>query len=175
MPTPNHPKAGLVSSQQATLQSVADAFKKYLANMPDAHLILAGHADERGPKTYNQALSERRSNIAKNFLVEQGIPTDNIEVRALGDDENLDADQVQQQMEQNPNLTPEDREKATAKLPTIVLANNRRVDITLDKTGQEPVRQYPFQAQDFPTLVNRNGPQEEGSVELAAEKEKSTP
>jgi outer membrane protein OmpA-like peptidoglycan-associated protein len=175
MPTPGHPKAGLVSSQQATLQAVADAFKKYLANKPDAHLILVGHADERGPKTYNQALSERRSNIAKNFLVEQGIPADNIEVRALGDDENLDADQVKQQMEQNPNLTPEDREKATAKLPTIVLANNRRVDITLDKAGQEPVRQYPFQAQDFPSLVNRNGPQEEGSVELAAEKEKSTP
>jgi len=78
-------------------------------------------------------------------------------------------------MEQNPNLTPEDREKATADLPTIVLANNRRVAITLDKTGHGPARQYPFQAQDFPTLVNRNGPQEEGSVEPAAEKEKITP
>jgi hypothetical protein len=174
MPTPGHPKAGLVSSQQATLQAVADAFKKYLANKPDAHLILAGHADKRGPKTYNQALSERRVEVAKNFLVEQGIPVDNIEVRALGHGENLDADQVKQQMEQNPNLTPEDREKATAKLPTIVLANNRRVDITLDKAGQESLRQYPFHAQDFPALVNRNGPQEDGGVELAAKKEKTT-
>ncbi len=172
MPTPGHPKAGLVSSQEVTLQAVADAFKKYLANNPNAHLILAGHADERGEKTYNQDLSQRRSDIAKNFLVEQGIPADNIEVRALGEDENLTADQVKQQMEQNTNLTPEDREKATAKLSTIVLANNRRVDVTLDKPGQEPVRQYPFQAADFSTLVNRNAPGTEGKVEAASQKTK---
>jgi len=172
MPTPGNPQAGLLPSQQATLQSIADVFKKYLASKPDAHLILAGHADERGPQGYNQALSERRVDLAKSFLVEQGIPADNIETKAHGEDENLTAEQVMQQMEQNPNLSPEDRQKALEKKRTIVLANNRRVDITLSTTGQESVRQYPFQSQDFPTLVKRSAPGTEGEVKPAAERKK---
>jgi len=51
------------------------------------------------------------------------------------------------------------------------LANNRRVDITLSTTGQESAHQYPFKAEDFATLVNRNGIYKE-IVQQAAEKKK---
>ena len=57
------------------------------------------------------------------------------------------------------------------KLHTLVLANNRRVDITLSTTGQESDHQYPFKAEDFTTLVNRNGINKE-IVQQAAEKKK---
>ena len=33
-------------------------------------------------------------------------------------------------------------------LPVIVLANNRRVDISLSTTGQQSTRRYPFNARD---------------------------
>jgi len=134
-------------------------------------LTLIGHADERGPKEYNKDLSERRAEVAKNFLVDQGVPADHIETQALGDDQNLTADQVKQSVEQNPDLNEEERQKALEKLPTLVLANNRRVDIALSTTGQESAQQYPFKANDFATLVNRNGVNKE-SVQQAAEKTK---
>jgi len=162
---------GLVPSQQVALTSVADAFKKYLESKPDAHLTLVGHADERGPNGYNKDLSDRRAELAKNFLVNQGVPADHLETQGVGEDQNLTADQVKQMVEQNPELNDEERQKVLKKLDTLVLANNRRVDITLSTTGQESAHQYPFKAQDFATLVDRNGTTKE-VVQQAAEKEK---
>ena len=161
---------GIVPSQKLALTSVADAFKKYLENNPDAHLTLVGHADERGPNGYNKDLSDRRAEMAKNFLVEQGVPADRLETQGLGDGQNLTADEVKQMVEQNPELNEEERQKALEKLRTLVLANNRRVDITLSTTGQESAHQYPFKAEDFATLVDRNGTTKE-VVQQAAEKE----
>ena len=162
---------GLVPSQQVALTAVAAAFRKYLENKPDAHLTLVGRADERGPNGYNKDLSDRRAETAKNFLVGQGIPADHLETQGLGDHQNLTADEVKQMVEQNPELNEEERQKALDKLHSLVLANNRRVDITLSTTGQESARQYPFKADDFATLVNRNGITKE-IVHMAAEKKK---
>jgi hypothetical protein len=164
-------KKGLVPSQQVGLTSVADAFKRYLERKPDAHLTLIGHADERGPNGYNQDLSARRAAVAKNFLIGQGVPADHLETQALGEGQNLSADQVKQLIEQNPNLNDEERQKALERLHTLVLANNRRVDITLSTTGQESAHQYPFKAEDFANLTNRNGTNKE-IVQMAAEKKK---
>lgn len=164
-------KKGLVFSQQATLTSLADAFKKYLENKPDAQLTLVGHADERGESEYNKALSERRAEVAKDFLIAQGVPADHLATEGRGKEQNLSGDQVKQLVEQNPELNDEERQKALEKLHTLVLANNRRVDITLSSTGQESAHQYPFKAEDFATLVNRNGINKE-IVQMAAEKKK---
>jgi outer membrane protein OmpA-like peptidoglycan-associated protein len=171
MPRSTETTDGLVASQQAALISVADAFKQYLANKPDAHLTLIGHADKRGNSDYNMALSKRRVEVAKDFLTAQGVPADNLDTKGLGEDQNLTADQVKQLIEQNPALSDEERQKALEKLNTLVFANNRRVDITLSTTGQESVQQYPFNAQDFSTLVDRNGVNKE-DVQMAAEKKK---
>jgi hypothetical protein len=38
-----------------------------------------------------------------------------------------------------------------------VLANNRRVDVTLSTTGQQSVRGYPFNAKDYLALINLKG------------------
>lgn len=171
MPRSTKTTDGLVASQQAALTSVADAFKKYLENKPDAHLTLIGHADKRGNSDYNMALSERRVELAKDFLTAQGVPADHLDTKGLGEDQNLTADQVKQLIEQNPALSDEERQKALEKLHTLVFANNRRVDITLSTTGQESVQQYPFNAEDFSTLVDRNGANKE-DVQMAAEKKK---
>jgi outer membrane protein OmpA-like peptidoglycan-associated protein len=163
--------AGLVPSQQVALTSVAEAFKKYLESKPDAHLTLVGHADERGPNGYNKDLSDRRAENAKNFLVAQGVPADHLDTQGAGEDQNLTDDQVKQMVEQNPELNDEERQNALKELDTLVLANNRRVDITLSTTGQESARQYPFKVEDFATLVNRNGITKD-VVQMAGKKEK---
>ncbi|MGA9899068.1 MAG: OmpA family protein [Terriglobales bacterium] len=164
--------AALLPSEKDTLKSIADAFKQYLGVKPDAKLVLSGHADQRGPQAYNQPLSERRAELAKRFLVEQGIAEANLDTQAFGKEQNLSVDQVKELVEQDASLSPEDRENTVKKIQTIVLAYNRRVDITLSTTGQESAREYPFKSQDFARLVDRNGPVKTSGVEMAAQKEK---
>lgn len=152
-PTVKNPNGGLLKSQQATLTSLASDFQQYLQAKPDAHLILEGHADPRGSAEYNQALSERRVGSTKAFLVSHGVPEDHIEEKAFGAGHNLSADEVKSSVEQNPELTTEERGRITKNMRTIILASNRRVDVTLSTTGQTSVRQFPFNAADSLTLI----------------------
>jgi outer membrane protein OmpA-like peptidoglycan-associated protein len=165
-------EAALLPSERESLKSIADAFKTYLSTTPNAHLVLSGHADRRGPNSYNQALSERRAELAKRFLIGQGVPEASIETHAYGKEKNLTAEQVKELLDQNPGLTPQDRQKILQKMQTVVLANNRRVDITLTTTGQESSRLYPFDSKDYVALVDRGKPLEARTVENAAQKEK---
>jgi len=155
-PTIENPDAGLVASQEKTLSALASDFHTYLQAKPDARLTLEGHADPRGSVEYNQGLSERRVDRVKRFLVEQGVPAANIQTKAFGKQENLTDRQVKDAVERNPELSPEDRQRILNNMRTIILASNRRVDVTLSNTGQasqESVREYPFNAADSLTLL----------------------
>jgi len=152
-PKPANPKGGLLASQQKTLVALATDFKKYLQSKPEAHLILEGHADVRGSVEYNQALSERRVNRTKSFLVEQGVPDANIETKAFGKQRNLTDAEVTEAVEKNPEVTAEERQRSLKNIRTIRMASNRRVDVTLSTTGQSSVRQFPFNAADSLTLI----------------------
>jgi outer membrane protein OmpA-like peptidoglycan-associated protein len=149
------PDRGLLASQQQILTSLAKDFTKYLETKPEAHLILEGHADRRGSVEYNQGLSERRVERAKRFLIEQGVPAANLETKAFGQQENLDEAQVKEAVEQNARLTPGRRQKLLGNMKAILLASNRRVDITLSTTGQRSAREFPFNAPDSSTLIER--------------------
>jgi len=156
-PTEENPGGGLVDSQAQILITLANDFKAYLKYVPDAKLILGGHADPRGSEEYNKALTQRRVDRTKNFLVEHGAPADHFETRAFGKDDNLTTEQVKDQIANNPELTPKDRQQMLRNLRVLVLANNRRVDVTLSTTGQQSVRGYPFNAQDYLALINPKG------------------
>jgi hypothetical protein len=90
----------------------------------------------------------------RSFLVEHGVLATAIETRSFGKENNLTAEQVKEQIDQNPDLTPQDRQQMLTNLRILVLANNRRVDVTLSTTGQQSVRRYPFNAKDYLALVN---------------------
>ena len=157
LPTTGAPKKGLVPSQQKVLTELAGDFMKYHQYQPKANLIIQAHADNRGSVEYNRALSERRADRVKSFLIEQGVPATNIEMKALGKEENLDADAVMKLEEQNPNVSATERQKILRNLPTTVLANNRRVDIVLSTTGQKSLRYYPHNAEDAADLMGARG------------------
>jgi hypothetical protein len=103
---------------------------------------------------YNQALSERRVTRTKLLLVEQGVPEARIQTLGLGKEDDLTFAQVEEAVKQNPELSAEEREKILKELPVIVLAKNRRVDITLSTTGQKSTRWYPFNAADALILLD---------------------
>jgi outer membrane protein OmpA-like peptidoglycan-associated protein len=83
-PTAENPEGGLVDSQAAILQTLAEDFKSYLKYMLNAHLILGGHADVRGSEAYNKALTARRVDRTRSFLVEHGVLATAIETRSFG-------------------------------------------------------------------------------------------
>jgi outer membrane protein OmpA-like peptidoglycan-associated protein len=156
-PRVTNPNGGLLESQQQTLISLAEDFKKYLETKPDAHLTLGGHADPRASVAYNQALSERRVERTKRFLIEHGVPEASLATKAFGEEQNLTEGQVRDAVEKNPELTPEQRQRVLNNLQTILLASNRRVDVTLSTTGQTSIREYPFNAADSLTLLQQKG------------------
>ena len=110
-----------MASQEEILTTLAADFNKYREFKPDAHLILSGHTDVRGSVEYNQALSERRVASTKQFLVAQGVPDASIETRGLGKEQELTAAQVKEMLEQNPDLSATERQKALHELPVIIL------------------------------------------------------
>ncbi|MGB8063371.1 MAG: OmpA family protein [Candidatus Sulfotelmatobacter sp.] len=155
MPPVKDPNAGLLPSQQKILTTMATDFKKYLEAKPDAHLVLEGHADIRGSAAFNQALSERRVARVKSYLVEQGVPEGDIETKAFGAQHNLTTEEVKNSINQNTELTTEERKRELARIAVIKLASNRRVDITLNAAGQTEtsVRQFPFNSTDALSLI----------------------
>jgi hypothetical protein len=144
-PQRKHPQVGLVASQKQTLATAAETFKNNEQYDQQDKLTVVAHADVRGSVKYNQALSERRAALVKNFLVSQGISADKIEVRAEGKKEQLDRKQVQELQSQDtekPQSFMTKRQKATW------LAYNRRVDIVLEPVGQESAKTYPNDTPD---------------------------
>ncbi|WP_404386033.1 peptidoglycan-associated lipoprotein Pal [Caenispirillum salinarum] len=65
---------------QAALRRQAAWLQQY----PGKTVLVEGHADERGTREYNLALGERRANSAKDFLVLQGVPANNIQTVSYG-------------------------------------------------------------------------------------------
>jgi hypothetical protein len=103
-------------------------------------------------------LTERRVARTKSFLVEHGVPEADIDTQAFGKDDNLTAEQVKAQMDADPDLNPADRQEMLKNMTVMVLANNRRVDVSLSTTGQQSVQRYPFNTDDFLALINTSGP-----------------
>ncbi|HYM78692.1 MAG TPA: OmpA family protein [Candidatus Dormibacteraeota bacterium] len=154
-PAAKDPSGGLLPGQKRILDTLASDFKKYREAKPDAHLVLEGHADMRGSAAFNQALSERRVARVKSYLIEQGVPEADIETKAFGAQHNLTVAEVKSSIEQSTDLTTEERKRELARMNVVLLASNRRVDVTLNAAGQTEtsVRSFPFNATDALSLI----------------------
>jgi outer membrane protein OmpA-like peptidoglycan-associated protein len=155
LPSRAHPERGLLPGEQNRLNDLVTFFKQYLEFRPEAHLILEGHADRRGSIKYNKALSQRRADRIKSYLVDKGVPGANIETDAFGKLKNLTRKEVLELNDQNPNLTPQDRKRIARAIAVFTMANNRRVDIKVSTTGKESHRYFPYNSNDEKGLVGR--------------------
>ena len=70
----------LAPEAQETLRKQAAWLKQY----GDVNIQVEGHADERGTREYNIALSARRATAAREFLIAQGISGKRISTIAYG-------------------------------------------------------------------------------------------
>ncbi len=158
LPTVADPKGGLVPSQQARLDEIVSNFTQYLQMRPEANLILQAHADLRGSVDFNKALSQRRADLVKSYLVDHGISADRIQTQALGKEHNLTDQEVEDLIASNPSATPEDRERVEKNILAFRMANNRRVDLSLSTTGQTSQRFFPFNSADLDVLLGEQKP-----------------
>ena len=73
-------QAVLSDEAKTILQDQAEQF----GDDQNWNVLVQGHTDEKGSEPYNQALSLRRATIVKDFLINEGISTDSIQVEGLG-------------------------------------------------------------------------------------------
>lgn len=96
----------LMPSAQTKLDQVAAA----LMDVPARNLIVEGYTDSQGTDSYNQALSQRRADAVRDYLVHKGYPSERIQSRGMGEGSPIAN-----------NASAEGR------------ANNRRVEIVIER------------------------------------------
>ena len=62
------------------------AHAQFLRDNPQSRVKLGGHADERGSREYNLALSERRAKAVLNQLMLAGVPEAQLSTAAFGEE-----------------------------------------------------------------------------------------
>lgn len=83
-----HNQLYLFSYDDSTLASKylpsVNAQAEYLKTHPGAHVLLAGHTDERGSREYNVALGEHRANTVADILRMAGVSRQQVRVVSYG-------------------------------------------------------------------------------------------
>jgi len=105
----NMPDALFQTGKSELMPQVREKLAKIagiVSSHPDLKLSVEGHTDSVGSDEYNQQLSEKRAQTARDYLVSQGVPADSIVSRGFGKTVPIES-----------NDTPQGREK------------NRRVEI----------------------------------------------
>ena len=70
---------------------ILDAHSELLASNPNLTVRLEGHADERGSREYNVALSERRAQSVKQFMDLKGVGSEQSQTVAYGEELPVDS------------------------------------------------------------------------------------
>jgi len=85
------------SAARANLTELANSLKKY----PESQLLIVGHTDDTGSDSYNQGLSQRRSDAAATFLQSQGIARSRIQTSGKGESEPVATNESDSGRQQN--------------------------------------------------------------------------
>lgn len=79
----------LFPTNQAVLQPGAQRnlvpLAQFLKEYPNRKVVIEGHTDAVGDPAYNEALSEKRADAVKTFLITQGVDPGRIQARGLGE------------------------------------------------------------------------------------------
>ena len=79
------------------LDQIAEILKAY----PKENVVVEGHCDSRGPKKYNDKLSEERAAAVKTYLETKGISADNMSTVGFGKDKPVNENANSKERAQN--------------------------------------------------------------------------
>ena len=74
------------SSVRADQRAVLERQARWMATNAAVQVMVEGHADERGTREFNLALSQRRANSARDILVASGVAGSRIQTVSFGKD-----------------------------------------------------------------------------------------
>ncbi len=80
----DYDRATLRPDAVKALEADSSELRDILQNYPDYKLTIEGHCDERGSAEYNMALGDRRAESAKDYLVQVGIPSAQLNIVSYG-------------------------------------------------------------------------------------------
>ena len=89
------------SIREDAVQKLEANARVLAARLSSRHVVIEGHCDERGTQSYNMILGERRAKNVKEFLVDLGVPGDNLEVLSLGKEKPTCTDHTQACWQEN--------------------------------------------------------------------------
>ncbi|ORE93466.1 peptidoglycan-associated lipoprotein Pal [Acuticoccus yangtzensis] len=72
------------SAINAQAAGTLDRQAAWLQRYPQYQITVEGHADERGTREYNIALSARRAEAARSYLVSRGVPASRLRTLSFG-------------------------------------------------------------------------------------------
>lgn len=80
-------KATLLPESKGILDDVASTLKEasYIKKVE-----IGGHTDSKGPRTYNQNLSEKRAKTVEKYLIDGGIEADRLTSKGYGEDDPIE-------------------------------------------------------------------------------------
>jgi OOP family OmpA-OmpF porin len=78
-------KYNLTEYAQASLDGDVPVISKLSSSYPNLKVDVSGHTDWIGTDAYNQALSERRATVVKDYLVRKGVDAGRIRTYAYGE------------------------------------------------------------------------------------------
>lgn len=73
-------KAGLLPATREKLAKVAGVVLAY----PGVRISVEGHTDGTGHEAFNRKLSQRRAQVVRHFLLDQGVPAEAVTARGFG-------------------------------------------------------------------------------------------
>ena len=65
--------------------AILDRLVAFMNENKDKSVNLAGHTDSIGTEAYNQRLSERRANSAKDYLIKRGVDASRVSAQGFGE------------------------------------------------------------------------------------------
>jgi peptidoglycan-associated lipoprotein len=80
----DYDRAALRPDALKALESDSTGLRDILKDYPDYKLTIEGHCDERGSAEYNIALGDKRAEAAKDYLVQVGIPSAQLNLVSYG-------------------------------------------------------------------------------------------
>lgn len=81
--------------------TVLDNIVREMQKDPSANFIINGHSSLEGTAEYNLSLSEDRANAVKRFIVNAGVPSENLSTKGLGASKPVASNDTESGREQN--------------------------------------------------------------------------
>jgi outer membrane protein OmpA-like peptidoglycan-associated protein len=87
----------ILPAAATNLRELALSLQKY----PESQLLIVGHTDNVGDDSYNQSLSQRRSNAAATYLATQGVARSRLDATGKGESEPIATNETDAGRQQN--------------------------------------------------------------------------